>query len=137
MPHPSSDPQPELRRLRILLVSQMYPGPQAPYLGSFVAELERELAAKGHELARAVVDRRGGRSRHAALALDVTRTARSFRPDVVYAHVFAASESVDPRTAKLPRVNPIKGNAPFEAVNGGTYAASADLFGLGAAYTFR
>lgn len=64
----------------------MYPGPQAPYLGSFVAELERELTARGHELARAVVDRRGGRSRHAVLALDVARTARSFRPDVAYAH---------------------------------------------------
>lgn len=59
------------------------------------------------------------------------------RLDLVYAHVFAASETVDPATAKLTRVNPIKGNAPFEAVNGGTYAASADLFGLGAAYTFR
>jgi len=59
------------------------------------------------------------------------------RLDLVYAHIFASGEAVDPRTAKLPRVNPIKGNAPFEAVNGGTYSASADLFGLGAAYTFR
>ena len=37
----------------------MYPGPSAPDLGTFVADLERALAARGHELARAVVDRRG------------------------------------------------------------------------------
>ena len=72
--------------MRILLVSQMYPGPDTPDLGSFVATLERELEARGHELARAVVDRRGGKGRHAALARDVVRTARRFRPDVVYAH---------------------------------------------------
>ena len=72
--------------MRILLVSQMYPGPEAPDLGTFVAELEAGLAARGHELARAVVDRRGGRSRHAALARDVVTAARRFRPDVVYAH---------------------------------------------------
>ena len=72
--------------MRILLVSQMYPGPRAPALGTFVADLEAALAARGHELARAVVDRRGGRSRHLTLARDVVATARRFRPDVVYAH---------------------------------------------------
>ena len=75
--------------MRILLVSQMYPGPDAPELGSFVAELEAGLAARGHELERAVVDRRGGRSRHLALAYDVATTARRFRPDVVYGHFLA------------------------------------------------
>ena len=51
--------------MRILLVSQMYPGPDDPDLGVFVANLERELAARGHELERAVVDRRaGGKRRH-------------------------------------------------------------------------
>lgn len=72
--------------MRILLVSQMYPGPTAPDLGTFVADLEARLAARGHELERAVVDRRGGRSRHLALARDVAATARRFRPEVVYAH---------------------------------------------------
>ena len=72
--------------MRILLVSQMYPGADDPALGSFVATLERELEARGHELARAVVDRRGGYGRHARLAVDVLQTARRFRPDVVYAH---------------------------------------------------
>jgi len=73
--------------MRILLVSQMYPGPDDPDLGVFVANLERELVARGHELERAVVDRRaGGRRRHLALARDTIRAARRFRPDVVYAH---------------------------------------------------
>jgi glycosyltransferase involved in cell wall biosynthesis len=72
--------------LRILLVSQMYPGPGDPDLGTFVADLERGLAARGHELARAVVDERGRPARHLALARDVRSTARRFRPDVAYAH---------------------------------------------------
>jgi glycosyltransferase involved in cell wall biosynthesis len=72
--------------VRILLVSQMYPGPTAPALGTFVQELERALATRGHELERAVIDHRGGRGRHLALARDVGATARRFRPDVVYAH---------------------------------------------------
>jgi glycosyltransferase involved in cell wall biosynthesis len=73
--------------VRILLVSQMYPGPDDPDLGVFVANLERELISRGHELERAVVDRRGGGSRrHLRLARDANRAARRFRPDVVYAH---------------------------------------------------
>ena len=73
--------------MRILLVSQMYPGRRTRRtLGTFVADLEAGLAERGHELARAVVDRRGGRSRHLVLARDVVGTARRFRPDVVYAH---------------------------------------------------
>ncbi len=72
--------------MRILLVSQMYPGPDAPALGTFVADLETQLVGRGHEVARAVVDRRGGRSRHVALARDVVVASRRFRPDVAYAH---------------------------------------------------
>jgi glycosyltransferase involved in cell wall biosynthesis len=75
--------------VRILLVSQMYPGPDAPDLGTFVADLERALAERGHELERAVVDRRGAHGRHARLLLDTALAARRFRPDVVYAHFLA------------------------------------------------
>jgi glycosyltransferase involved in cell wall biosynthesis len=65
----------------------MYPGPDDPDLGVFVASLERELAGLGHELDRAVVDRRtGGALRHLRLFRDARRAARRFRPDVVYAH---------------------------------------------------
>jgi glycosyltransferase involved in cell wall biosynthesis len=65
----------------------MYPSTEDPDLGVFVASLERELAGRGHELERAVVDRRaGGPGRHLGLARDVFDSARRFRPDVVYAH---------------------------------------------------
>jgi glycosyltransferase involved in cell wall biosynthesis len=65
----------------------MYPGPKDPDLGIFVANLERELAARGHELERAVVTSRGGGKRaHLALFRDARRIARRFKPEVAYAH---------------------------------------------------
>src|SRR5919201_4439803 len=75
--------------MHILLVSQMYPGPDDPDLGTFVAQLERALAARGHEIARAVLDRRaGGKLRY----LELARRARAApRPDVVYAHFLVPS----------------------------------------------
>ena len=73
--------------MRILLLSQMYPSAAAPDFGVFVQGLERELAARGHAIERVVIDRRGGgKLRHAGLARRAVRAARSFRPDVVYAH---------------------------------------------------
>ena len=55
--------------MRILLVSQMYPGPDAPDLGTFVAQVERGLVARGHEVDRAVLDTRaGGKLRYLELA---------------------------------------------------------------------
>ena len=59
-----------------------------------------------------------------------------WRFDLLYAHLFASSVRVDPRDAQIPRINPIKGNAPFEPVNGGQYSASADLIGVGLNYRF-
>jgi glycosyltransferase involved in cell wall biosynthesis len=64
----------------------MYPGPDDPDLGVFVANLERELLSRGHEIERAVVDARGGRARHVALVRDARRVARRFHPEVAYAH---------------------------------------------------
>ena len=65
----------------------MYPGRDDPDLGVFVANLDRELVARGHEIRRAVVDsRRGGRGRHLTLVRDARRVARTFHPDVAYAH---------------------------------------------------
>jgi len=73
--------------LRILLVSQMYPGPDDPDLGAFVAELEGALARRGHHIERAVLaGRSGGKRRHVDLALRARRAAGRFPPDVVYAH---------------------------------------------------
>ena len=73
--------------MRILLVSQMYPGPEEPDYGVFVKQLEDALARRGHEIERAVLDRRGGgRRKYAILAARTFRAARRFRPDVVHAH---------------------------------------------------
>src|SRR4029077_21172379 len=70
--------------MRILLVSQMYPGADDPDLGTFVAQMERALRDRGHEIELAVLDRRaGGRLRFVELA----RRVRAARPaDVVWAH---------------------------------------------------
>jgi glycosyltransferase involved in cell wall biosynthesis len=70
--------------MRILLVSQMYPGPDDPDLGSFVALGERALRERGHHVELAVLDRRGGgKARYLELRKRVRRAAR---PDVVWAH---------------------------------------------------
>ena len=54
--------------MRILLVSQMYPGPDDPDLGVFVRDLADALERRGHELERAVLDTRaGGKGRYATL----------------------------------------------------------------------
>ncbi len=70
--------------MRILLVSQMYPGPDDPDLGVFVAQGERALRERGHDVELAVLDRRaGGKARFLELRRRVRRAAR---PDVVWAH---------------------------------------------------
>jgi glycosyltransferase involved in cell wall biosynthesis len=70
--------------LRILLVSPMYPGPEAPDLGAFVQQLERALEERGHAIDRAVLDSRaGGKLRYLTLN---RRAFAARRPDVVYAH---------------------------------------------------
>src|SRR5215211_2359612 len=74
-------------RVKILLVSQMYPGPEAPDHGVFVKGIADALEDRGHELERAVlVTRAGGCRRYATLFARAARAARRFRPDVVYAH---------------------------------------------------
>ena len=73
--------------MRILLVSQLYPGPTAPDLGVFVKQVADELERAGHELERVVLDRRGGpRSKYAVLTVRAIAAARRFRPDAVYGH---------------------------------------------------
>ena len=59
-----------------------------------------------------------------------------WRFDGVYGHTFTKETYVSPKDARIPRINPLKGNAPLEAVNGGTYHASADLIGVGMNYKF-
>ncbi len=75
--------------MRILLVSQMYPGPADPDLGVFVAQMEGALRDRGHEIELAVLDHRGGGKRR---YLELRRRVRgAARPDVVWAHFLVPS----------------------------------------------
>jgi glycosyltransferase involved in cell wall biosynthesis len=88
--------------VRILLVSQMYPGPDAPDLGTFVAQVERELTARGHVIERAVLDTRaGGKLRYLTLA---QRTLAANRPDVVYAHFLVPAGLIAALAGRAPLV---------------------------------
>lgn len=92
-------------RVRILLVSQMYPGPSDPDLGAFVAQVERELIAQGHRVERAVIDRRGGRpTKYACLLYHALRAGRSFRPDVVFGHFLVPAGAIAAAVAAVQRV---------------------------------
>ena len=91
--------------MRILLVSQMYPGPDHPDLGTFVAQLERALAARGHELRLAVLDTRaGGKRRYLRLARRARAAGREFQPDVVYAHFLVPSGLIATFASPAPLV---------------------------------
>ena len=81
--------------MRILLVSPMYPGPADPDFGAFVKQVADELERQGHDLERAVIDRRGGsRAKYARFTGNAVSAARRFRPDVVYAHFLVPGGSV-------------------------------------------
>ncbi len=91
--------------MRILLVSQMYPGPEDPDLGVFVRQLERELEQRGHEIERAVLDRRGGgKARYLRLGRETLAAARRFRPDVVYAHFLVPAGLLAALASRAPLV---------------------------------
>jgi glycosyltransferase involved in cell wall biosynthesis len=80
----------------------MYPGPGAPDLGTFVAQLERELISRGNDVERAVLDTRaGGKLRYVRLA---RRTFAARRPDVVYAHFLVPAGLVAALAGRAPLV---------------------------------
>src|SRR5712691_177199 len=96
--------------MRILLVSQMYPGPADPDLGVFVRGLEEQLVARGHEVERAVLDRRGvGKVKYLRLARATLATSRRFRPDVVYAHFLVPTGLIGALAGRAPLVVPAHG----------------------------
>jgi glycosyltransferase involved in cell wall biosynthesis len=91
--------------MRILLVSQMYPGPDDPDLGVFVRQIEQALVERGHEVEPAVLDSRaGGKGRYFALARRTRQAARSFQPDVVYAHFLVPTGLVAVLAGRVPLV---------------------------------
>ena len=88
--------------MRILVVSQMWPGPEDPDLGAFVAQVARELEALGHDVDRAVIDHRGGApTKYLGLAV---RAARRPRPDVAFAHFLVPTGLVAQVAVRAPVV---------------------------------
>jgi glycosyltransferase involved in cell wall biosynthesis len=91
--------------MKILLVSQMYPGPADPDLGVFVRGLEEQLVARGHEVERAVLDRRGGgKVKYLRLARQTLGSSRRFKPDVVYAHFLVPTGLIGALAGRAPLV---------------------------------
>jgi glycosyltransferase involved in cell wall biosynthesis len=83
----------------------MYPGPAAPDLGVFVRGLEEQLVARGHEVERAVLDRRGGsKVKYLRLGRATFAASRRFRPDVVYAHFLVPTGLIGALAGRAPLV---------------------------------
>jgi glycosyltransferase involved in cell wall biosynthesis len=92
-------------RVRILLVSQMYPSEAEPDYGVFVRSLEQALTARGHTVERAVLaSRGGGKAKYARLATRTLAAARRFRPDVVYAHFLVPTGLLAGLASRAPLV---------------------------------
>ncbi|MGN6431474.1 MAG: glycosyltransferase [Gaiellaceae bacterium] len=91
--------------MRILLVSQMYPGDAEPDYGVFVRQLELSLAERGNEIERAVLtSRSGGAQKYARLARLSLAAARRFKPDVVYAHFLVPTGLIAALSSRAPLV---------------------------------
>lgn len=94
--------------MRILEVTQMWPSPEHPDLGSFLVPLTREIEALGHEVEVASISRRGGSpAEYLTLVRRARAAAKSFRPDVVFAHFLfpaGAAGALAARSAGAPFV---------------------------------
>jgi glycosyltransferase involved in cell wall biosynthesis len=91
--------------VRILLVTQMWPTPREPELGSFLLAPVRELRALGHAVDVVAIGRRGGSpAKYARLTADAVRTARRTRPDVVFAHFLFPAGAAGLAAARAARV---------------------------------
>jgi len=111
--------------MRILLVSQMYPGPTDPDLGVFVEQIESALLERGHEIARAVVDQRdGGKLRHPRLLRDARAVAKTFKPDVLYAHFLVPAGFAASLASRAPLVVTAHGQ---DVANVGTKVGAKSL----------
>jgi glycosyltransferase involved in cell wall biosynthesis len=90
--------------VRILLVTQMWPGPSDPDLGSFLVPLVRELEALGHEVEVAAISRRGGPpTKYVRLTAGAVRAARRTQPDAVFAHFLFPAGAAGLAAARVAR----------------------------------
>ena len=74
--------------MRLLFVTQMWPGPDDPDFGSFLVPIRDELERLGHEVELVEIDhRRRSRTKYARLSREAIGAARRVRPDVVFTHM--------------------------------------------------
>ena len=67
--------------------------------------LEEQLVARGHEVERAVLDRRGvGKVKYLRLARATLAASRRFKPDVVYAHFLVPTGLIGALAGRAPLV---------------------------------
>jgi glycosyltransferase involved in cell wall biosynthesis len=94
--------------VRIQLVTQMWPSPAQPDLGSFLVPLTREIERLGHDVEVTSISQRGGsRAKYLRLARQAREAARRFDPDVVFAHFLfpaGAAGALAARAAGVPLV---------------------------------
>lgn len=96
--------------LRVLCLSNMWPGPADPDYGSFVADMCAALERRGMSVEPVVIDHRGRGpvrtpAKYASLAGRAVRRARA--ADVIYAHYLfptAAAAALAARAAHIPYV---------------------------------
>jgi glycosyltransferase involved in cell wall biosynthesis len=113
--------------VRILLVTQMWPTPAEPDLGSFLLPLRRELEAQGHAVDVAAIGQRGGGpAKYARLTRDAVAAARRSKPDVVFAHFLFPAGFAGLLAARAARV-------PLVVMAHGTDVANLDRAPLRAA----
>jgi glycosyltransferase involved in cell wall biosynthesis len=94
--------------VRIQLVTQMWPSPAHPDLGSFLVPLTREIERLGHDVEVTSISQRGGsRANYLRLTRQAWEAARRFDPDVVFAHFLfptGAAGALAARAAGVPLV---------------------------------
>ena len=91
--------------MKILFVSQMYPGAEDPDHGAFLVPLVEALRRRGHELELAVLTSRpGGARKYARLFRDARARARRTRPDIVYAHYLVPTGLLADLATRAPLV---------------------------------
>ena len=91
--------------MKILFVSQMWPGPDDPDHGAFLVPLVEALRRRGHELDLAVLTSRGGgRAKYLRLFQAARDVARQAQPDVVYAHYLVPTGLLADLASRAPLV---------------------------------
>jgi glycosyltransferase involved in cell wall biosynthesis len=90
--------------VRILLVTQMWPSPAEPDLGSFLVPLARALEEQEHDVEVAAISRRGGpKTEYLHLIRKAVSAARRDRPDVVFAHFLFPAGVAGARAARAAK----------------------------------